>query len=117
VNRKTTDIDLFVGIRLRQARIARGFSQERLDGLVGVTFQQIQKYEKGSGRISAARLQQMTEGLGVSVNDLLDERDLGNTPPIQVESDAWKLIRRFERLDAPMRARVVRIVEACAEED
>ena len=54
--RKPTDADRFVGQRLRQGRRELGLTQEALAALLGVTFQQIQKYEKGANRISASKL-------------------------------------------------------------
>ena len=60
-------IDVYVGSRLRARRLALGMSQEKLADAVGITFQQIQKYEKGSNRISASRVQQLSNILQVAV--------------------------------------------------
>ncbi len=59
-------IDVHVGARLRMRRVSVGVSQERLGAALGVTFQQVQKYEKGSNRVSASRLQQIGGVLNVS---------------------------------------------------
>lgn len=59
--------DLHVGRRLRQARIAKGVSQIDLAGLMGLSFQQVQKYENAANRISAGRLWQAAQLLGVDV--------------------------------------------------
>ncbi len=59
-------VDVYVGARLRMRRTMVGMSQSKLGELLGVTFQQIQKYEKGSNRISASRLQQTARALEVS---------------------------------------------------
>lgn len=59
-------VDVYVGARLRMRRTMLGMSQSRLGELLGVTFQQIQKYEKGSNRISASRLQHTARVLEVS---------------------------------------------------
>jgi transcriptional regulator with XRE-family HTH domain len=61
-------IDLHVGTRVRSRRLLVGLSQEKLGDALGVTFQQVQKYEKGSNRIGASRLQQASKILGVPVN-------------------------------------------------
>jgi transcriptional regulator with XRE-family HTH domain len=61
------DIDKHVGSQVRACRLARGISQSKLAEAVGLTFQQIQKYEKGANRISASRLQQFSNILGVLV--------------------------------------------------
>ena len=60
-------IDGHVGKRIRLARLSRGISQEKLAEAIGVTFQQVQKYEKGSNRISAARLFECARFLGVDI--------------------------------------------------
>ena len=58
-------IDLHVGSRVRMRRILLGLTQERLGEALGVTFQQVQKYEKGTNRIGASRLQDMAKILDV----------------------------------------------------
>jgi transcriptional regulator with XRE-family HTH domain len=60
-------IDRYVGQKVRVARLSKGLSQTRLGEAVGLTFQQIQKYEKGTNRISASRLYQFSEILGVDI--------------------------------------------------
>lgn len=61
-------VDVYVGARVRMRRMMKGFSQERLADGLGVTFQQVQKYEKGRNRIGAARLFKIANLLGVSVS-------------------------------------------------
>jgi transcriptional regulator with XRE-family HTH domain len=65
--RSADEVDAHVGRRLRQRRIALGISQEQLGAELGLTFQQIQKYEKGQNRISAGRLYKLALILSVSV--------------------------------------------------
>ena len=60
-------IDLYVGSRLRMRRSLLGMSQERLASELGITFQQVQKYERGSNRIGASRLWDLAQVLGVDV--------------------------------------------------
>src|SRR5215471_11723967 len=59
--------DAEIGQRVRALRLQRGLSQTELGQLISVTFQQVQKYEKGANRISAGRLQRIAEVLGVPV--------------------------------------------------
>jgi transcriptional regulator with XRE-family HTH domain len=59
-----------VGANLRQYRIRAGLSQESLGAKVGVTFQQVQKYEKGTNAIATARLPAICQALNISPNDL-----------------------------------------------
>ena len=65
-------VDRHVGSRVRMRRIMLGMSQERLGEGLGLTFQQIQKYEKGTNRIGASRIQQISEILQVPVSFLFE---------------------------------------------
>jgi transcriptional regulator with XRE-family HTH domain len=65
-------IDAHVGARIRMRRQLVNMSQERLGELLGITFQQVQKYEKGSNRISASRLFYASKTLGVPVQFFYD---------------------------------------------
>jgi len=66
--RKTDDLDLLIGRRLRQRRILLAISQEELARRIGLSFQQLQKYEVGENRISAARLFKLSEILAVPIS-------------------------------------------------
>ena len=66
-------IDVHVGNRIRMRRQFTGMSQEKLGELLGITFQQVQKYEKGSNRISASRLYLTAKVLGVPVQFFFDD--------------------------------------------
>jgi transcriptional regulator with XRE-family HTH domain len=61
-------VDVYIGAKLRMRRVILGMSQSKLGELLGVTFQQVQKYEKGTNRISANRLRQASEALRVSID-------------------------------------------------
>ena len=66
--------DKYAGARLRTSRLARKMSQTELGEALGVTFQQVQKYEKGTNRISASRLQQIANVLDVPITFFFDDR-------------------------------------------
>ncbi len=66
-------VDVHVGARLRQRRTLLGMSQEKLGEAVALTFQQIQKYERGANRIGASRLYQLAQVLDVSVSYFFEE--------------------------------------------
>jgi transcriptional regulator with XRE-family HTH domain len=66
-------IDVHVGNRIRMRRLIVGISQEKLGELLGITFQQVQKYEKGANRISASRLYYAAKTLGVPVQFFFDD--------------------------------------------
>lgn len=70
--RRQRDVDGYVGSRVRAARHARGMTQDRLAHQLGITFQQVQKYEKGSNRISAGRLHQLAIIMGVPISFFFD---------------------------------------------
>lgn len=61
-------VDRFIGARVRMRRILVGMSQEKLGEALGITFQQIQKYEKGTNRISVSRLHQIASVLGAPIS-------------------------------------------------
>ncbi|WP_342640715.1 helix-turn-helix domain-containing protein [Rhodoligotrophos ferricapiens] len=73
VKRNPNPIDVHVGSRVRMRRMLIGMSQEKLGEQLGLTFQQVQKYEKGSNRVSASRLFQMGRILGVNVQYFFEE--------------------------------------------
>jgi transcriptional regulator with XRE-family HTH domain len=76
MNAKTPNaIDAYVGARMRTRRLLLGMSQERLAEQIGVTFQQVQKYEKGVNRIGASRLQRIAEVPCTSPSYFFEQED------------------------------------------
>src|SRR3978361_1097047 len=71
--RATNPTDLHLGERVRMYRVKAGISQTTLGRHLGITFQQIQKYERGANRIGASRLHQISETLGIPVALLFDD--------------------------------------------
>ena len=80
-------VDRHVGQRVRLARLAKGMSQTRLADSVGLTFQQIQKYEKGTNRVSASRLYQFSEILGVDIVYFFDGVGEHNVPLVEAAQE------------------------------
>lgn len=70
---KPTYIDVHVGQRVRQRRTLLGYSQERLADALNLTFQQVQKYERGANRVGAGRLYELSHALEVPVNYFFEE--------------------------------------------
>src|SRR3954470_9370983 len=68
-------IDVRVGVRLRLRRNMLGLSQEKLGEMIGLTFQQVQKYERGANRIGASRLYELSRVLDVPVSFFFDDTD------------------------------------------
>ncbi len=125
-------IDRHVGSRVRMRRMLAGVSQEKLGDALGLTFQQVQKYEKGSNRISASRLQQIAKMLDVPVSFFFDGAPTGDMPTggfsdaassayvsdFMSSSEGVQLTKAFVRIKNPkVRRRIVDLVESLAEED
>src|SRR5215218_10200903 len=72
---RAQDIDRYVGARMRERRIMLGLTQQQLADLIGVTYQQAHKYEKGINRIAAGRLFTIAQALGVDVGYFFDGMD------------------------------------------
>jgi transcriptional regulator with XRE-family HTH domain len=119
-------IDKHVGSRMRMRRMMLGMSQEKLGEAFGVTFQQVQKYEKGVNRIGSSRLQQAAEILGVSVPFFFEGapggHELSKTAPSPTyvnefvsSEDGLSLIKAFMRIARPaVRHRIVALVNEIA---
>jgi len=73
VKKVPNPVDVHVGHRVRMRRVLAGLSQEKLGDQLGLTFQQVQKYEKGSNRVSASRLYQIARILDVPVSFFFDD--------------------------------------------
>ncbi|HEX7760069.1 MAG TPA: helix-turn-helix transcriptional regulator [Caulobacteraceae bacterium] len=98
------DIDVHLGKRLRRRRRLLGLTQQQLAGSCGVRFQQIQKYECGANRISAARLWQLSEALEVPVSYFYDGlSETGSRfrerEPERADAGPGELVARKETLD------------------
>ena len=123
-------VDKHVGSRVRMRRMMAGMSQERLGEALGLTFQQVQKYEKGTNRIGASRLQQIAHVLQVPVAFFFEDvprqerlgelRDAPSTSYVSeflASSEGLSLTRAFMRIQEPkLRRRIVDLVEAIAGE-
>jgi transcriptional regulator with XRE-family HTH domain len=105
--RKTPDQrDIEVARRMRAVRREKGLSQEKLGNALGLTFQQVQKYENGTNRIAAGRLHKIAEILGVPVAVLF-----GSPSPTDTSSEsllelidnaaALRLVRAYARISSP----------------
>jgi transcriptional regulator with XRE-family HTH domain len=125
-------IDKHVGSRVRMRRMMLGMSQEKLGDALGLTFQQVQKYEKGSNRIGASRLQQISLILQSPVSFFFEgappppgqQSEFGAAPSPEyvtdflATSDGLALVKAFTRIrNAKLRRRVVDLVVEMAGED
>ncbi|MBI1651278.1 helix-turn-helix domain-containing protein [Hyphomicrobium sulfonivorans] len=81
-SRRANPVDVHVGARVRLRRMLLGMSQEKLGEHLGLTFQQIQKYEKGINRIGASRLFDLSQVLGVPVQFFYEELSAGGADAV-----------------------------------
>jgi transcriptional regulator with XRE-family HTH domain len=114
-------VDKHVGSRVRMRRLWLGMSQEELGDGLGLTFQQVQKYEKGTNRIGAGRLQHISHILQIPVPFFFEGLPHGEAPsPAHMSDflatvDGLALIKAFMRIKEPsLRRRIVALVEAIA---
>lgn len=122
-------IDIHVGSRVRLRRMMLGMSQEKLGDSLGITFQQIQKYEKGTNRIGASRLHHMATILAVPVSfffedapgtlgeaaDVPENRPAHHLVDFLSSSEGIQLNKAFIRIkDAKLRRRIIELVRAAA---
>lgn len=112
INRTT---EYALGQRVRKAREVRGISQEKLGRMLGITFQQVQKYEKGINRICATRLLQIARLLEMPISDFLEE-DHKTTPLVReaLTPAERKLLYNFRDLKPAQQRSIDNIVIALA---
>jgi len=130
-------IDASIGSRLRLRRLAMGFSQETLAQSLGITFQQIQKYERGANRIFASRLFHLARALRVPVSyffqglspqgEVLSAEEVSNSQDRQAgedahellnKSDVLRLIQAYNKIKDPrVRRQIYALVKSVGEQD
>jgi len=98
VNR-ANDTDRHVGARIRERRIMLGLSQQQMADLIGVTYQQAHKYERGINRISAGRLYEIAQVLGVPVGYFFEGLDTNRVPDLTARQRmCLELARNFSNI-------------------
>jgi len=118
--RKTGPLDAMVGARISMLRVNRGMSQAMLAERIGVTFQQVRKYERGADRVGARRLSQIASVLGVSVGELFESSEAaspGLNSPLRLlaEPGALRVLKAYARTTSPrVRLCVAKLVESIA---
>jgi len=116
-------VDLAVGQRLRAARRLRGVSQAQLAEVVGLTFQQIQKYERGENRIAVSILHDMANALHAPMSRLLGEAQAGGEQAGEGQAlslidgaEAIAILKAFRQVSSPaLRKALIGVVEASSE--
>ena len=118
--KERSTIDAFIGARVRQRRSELGISQSKLGEQLGITFQQVQKYENGKNRISASSLYRISRILGVDIsyfvegygdNDVL--RDVSDVCYNIQNREVASLVRNFSNISEPeLKKRISSLVKA-----
>jgi transcriptional regulator with XRE-family HTH domain len=119
--RKPDPLDAVVGAKIRIFRTNRGLSQTALAEAIGVTFQQVQKYESGVNRVGAGRLSRIADVLGVSISQLFessdDVSDAASPFRLLAEPGALRLLKAFSRtVDPRVRRGVTLLLESYADQ-
>jgi transcriptional regulator with XRE-family HTH domain len=113
-------IDAEVGARVRQYRLRKGSSQTTLADAIGVTFQQIQKYEKGTNAIATARLPMLCDALGITPNDLYGDlftnRRGNNSPAPQLDIVTVKAAIMMDKISPRVRSSIFKLIADLAGE-
>jgi transcriptional regulator with XRE-family HTH domain len=130
-SRRANPVDVHVGSRVRLRRMLLGMSQEKLGEHLGLTFQQVQKYEKGINRIGASRLFDLSQVLGVPVQFFYEELSVSGAPDAGLgerpaesyaveflgSREGLELNKAFARItDSKVRRSIVDLVRAFAGE-
>jgi transcriptional regulator with XRE-family HTH domain len=116
--RKSGPLDAMLGARLRTLRVSRGISQAVLAEKIGVSFQQVQKYERGANRVGANRLARIAAVLDVAVTEFFESartRPPGLKSPIHLlaEPGAWQVLEAYAREPSPrVRSCIVKLMES-----
>ncbi len=115
---RNPELEAAFGVRIRIARIAAGMSQTDLGDALGISFQQVQKYEKGKDRVAASTLQGIATALGVHPGSLYDHDVPVPSGRIAKMKAAMRIVDRFQRIRDPViLQRMLALVDLLAGED
>lgn len=128
-------VDVHVGTRVRMCRTLKGLSQQKLAASLGLTFQQVQKYERGANRISASRLWELGQILDVPVSHFFEDADAAGVkdhrfgapvvekaaefePESLFRREILELVRAYDRLENPaVRKRIFELIKTLGEDE
>ncbi|HEX7790859.1 MAG TPA: helix-turn-helix transcriptional regulator [Afipia sp.] len=119
--RKSGPLDAMLGARIQMLRLSRGISQAALAEKIDVSFQQVQKYERGTHRVGTNRLARIASVLDVSVTEFFESsrtKPPGLKSPIHLlaEPGAWQVLKAYARTPSPrVRSCIVKLIESIAD--
>jgi transcriptional regulator with XRE-family HTH domain len=120
ISRAFHPTDIAVGRKVRERRMLLGWTQQRLAEALGVTFQQVQKYERGANRFSASMLEATAKALGVPISHFFDEsqRDVAEAPfdDLLSSRETFEIIRAYYSLPSDVRAKMLEVLRALQRE-
>jgi transcriptional regulator with XRE-family HTH domain len=122
VTRTPDPLDVMVGAKIRIFRTHRGMSQTDLAKKIGVAFQQVQKYEKGTNRVGASRLSRIAAVLGVSIGELFETPedkpgDARSPFRLLAGRDELRVLKAYSRISNPrLRRAITQLVETAADQ-
>ncbi len=112
---KPHPIDVYVGARVRQRRVLLGMNQTKLGDALGMSFQQVQKYENGKNRISASKLFKLSQVLDVSIEYFFDDMPPVVAASSMITQETLKLVRAYYEIeDAKIRKHVYELTKTLA---
>jgi transcriptional regulator with XRE-family HTH domain len=123
-SKKASPVDAEVGVRIRFYRLNAGMSQTQLGEKIGVTFQQVQKYENGSNRVGAGRLTQIAHAVGVPVTaffeaggDAAEQNGHPSVTELLSHPSAIRMLQAYSSIpDSGTQFAIVRLMEALGSE-
>jgi transcriptional regulator with XRE-family HTH domain len=123
--KRSSPVDAHVGSRIRLRRVNLGMSQKQLGTALGLTFQQVQKYESGANRVNASKLYYLSQTLGVPVSFFFDSMP---APPgrkgtsrdavgadLLASRESNELVRAYYAIPSPVRHALLKIMQSAAE--
>ena len=117
----THPVDVHVGKRIRHRRWMIGMTQQQLADKVGIKFQQIQKYETGMNRISASRLWDISDALGVAISYFFEGMEAQHsapedaTPDLMADKEAMLLVRSYYAIPEAQRRRLFELAKVLSD--
>lgn len=113
--RSATKADAAIGARVRAMRMDRQMSQEDLGKQLGVSFQQVQKYEKGANRISMVRAGQIARALETTIEQLTGTNGGLQLDGFLFDAESYKLAREFTKLPDHLKSRFRHLISSIVE--
>jgi transcriptional regulator with XRE-family HTH domain len=125
MGKKPDPVDMLVGRNIKLHRLAKAMSQEELAHKLGLTFQQLQKYERGINRVGGGRLFRIASILGIEISAFFEGAEGPEHPPVDAFSplslisdpQSFRLVQAFSQItDSEMRRTLVNLVEKIADD-